>query len=216
MVPRREMQSDGRQRTAREFVRDEWVFFRHWVEHPFQIGAISPSGPRLAEKMVAQINMSQCGRVIEIGAGTGAVTARIIAQGVPNEALTVIEYSPDFCRLLSQKFSGVGVVNGDGYALRQTLRESNYFRGASENESVDAILSCLPLLTRPEKDRLRLLEDAVYLLKDGAPFVQFSYGLRPPVSSGALPLEVSGSGWVLNNLPPARVWVYRKKRFGFK
>ncbi len=75
-----------------------------------------------------------------------------------------------------------------------------------------AIVSCLPLRTRPERHRLALLADAFGLLRPGGPFVQFTYGIASPMprrlgSGPHFRSEVSPAVWL--NLPPARVWVYR-------
>ncbi len=43
----------------------------------------------------------------------------------------------------------------------------------------------------------------------GAPYVQFSYGLHCPVAPPA-GVSVRQAAFVLFNLPPARVWVYRR------
>ncbi len=67
----------------------------------------------------------------------------------------------------------------------------------------------LPLLTRPEKDRLRLLQAAFNLLLPGSPFVQFTY-----MNSSPVPLQptfhATVSRRIWKNLPPARVWTYRR------
>ena len=51
---------------------------------------------------------------------------------------------------------------------------------------------------------------AFELLPPGAPFIQFSYALVPPIAPEPELFSVERSGWILKNLPPARVWVYRK------
>jgi phosphatidylethanolamine/phosphatidyl-N-methylethanolamine N-methyltransferase len=67
-----------------------------------------------------------------------------------------------------------------------------------------AVVSGLPLFAKPLKFRLRLLADAFTLLAPGAPFVQFTYAAVSPI-----PRAYSGAR-IWFNLPPARVWVYRK------
>lgn len=51
---------------------------------------------------------------------------------------------------------------------------------------------------------------AFELLPPGAPFIQFSYALVPPIPAEPELFSIERSGWILRNLPPARVWVYRK------
>jgi phosphatidylethanolamine/phosphatidyl-N-methylethanolamine N-methyltransferase len=44
-----------------------------------------------------------------------------------------------------------------------------------------------------------------------APFVQFTYGVAPPIPARPRDYTVTGSNRVWLNLPPARVWVYRRQ-----
>ena len=75
-----------------------------------------------------------------------------------------------------------------------------------------AVVSSLPLLTKPEPVRLALLADAFDLMAPDGLFVQFTYSLNSPMPRKAAPIsfeaEVSPRIWL--NVPPARVWVYRR------
>ena len=55
-----------------------------------------------------------------------------------------------------------------------------------------------------------LLRDAFDLMVPGAPFVQFTYSVASPLPRrfGGFTAEASERIWM--NIPPARVWVYRK------
>ena len=44
-----------------------------------------------------------------------------------------------------------------------------------------AVVSGLPLITKPIKMRMRLMRDAFDLMLPGAPFVQFTYSVASPV-----------------------------------
>ena len=70
--------------------------------------------------------------------------------------------------------------------------------------------SGLPLVTKPMRMRLRLIRDAFDLMLPGAPFVQFTYSVASPLPRrlGGFTVEKSERIWM--NIPPARVWVYRK------
>jgi phosphatidylethanolamine/phosphatidyl-N-methylethanolamine N-methyltransferase len=77
-----------------------------------------------------------------------------------------------------------------------------------------AVVSGLPLVTKPIKMRLRLIRDAFDLMLPGAPFVQFTYSVASPLPRrlGGFSAESSERIWM--NIPPARVWVYRKTEDG--
>jgi phosphatidylethanolamine/phosphatidyl-N-methylethanolamine N-methyltransferase len=47
------------------------------------------------------------------------------------------------------------------------------------------------------------------LLAQGAPFVQFTYAMLPPIPKELSGVRAEASELIWMNLPPARVWVYR-------
>ncbi|MGL5736296.1 MAG: rRNA adenine N-6-methyltransferase family protein, partial [Beijerinckiaceae bacterium] len=148
--------ADDIKRTARKAadkIEDEARFIRTWVENPLKTGAVSPSSPELCREMAAHVEMDRPGLVIELGPGTGPVTEALLARGLAPNRLVLIEYDPDFCALLRERFPGVTVVQGDAYAMRATLRELL-------SHPVAAIVSSLPLMTRPPHARKSLLAEA--------------------------------------------------------
>ena len=48
------------------------------------------------------------------------------------------------------------------------------------------------------------------LMVPGAPFVQFTYSVAPPIPKSLPGVSTEASERIWMNLPPARVWVYRK------
>jgi phosphatidylethanolamine/phosphatidyl-N-methylethanolamine N-methyltransferase len=185
--------------------RDEFRFIRSWIEKPLTVGAVAPSGKALARVMANYVDPAASGPIVELGPGTGPVTEALLERGIDPARLTLVEYDPQFCRLLSQKFPGVQVVQGDAYNLDQTL-------AGVLKEPAAAFVSGLPLFNKPLKMRLDLLDQAFGLMKPNAPFVQFTYHAISPIprSHGHVRSEASGRVW--RNFPPARVWVYRLGR----
>ena len=60
--------------------------------------------------------------------------------------------------------------------------------------------------------RSALAREAFPLLVEGAPFIQFTYSVISPIPRKGSGLKAFVSDWVLRNIPPARVWVYRQIR----
>ena len=96
-------------------------FLKSWVERPLQIGAVQPSGRALARTMASYVDPTQKGPVIEVGPGTGPVTAALLKRGVAPERLVLLEYSAEFCALLRERYPRLRVVQGDAYAIERTL-----------------------------------------------------------------------------------------------
>ena len=177
-------------------------FIRSWIEKPLSTGAVMPSGKALARTMARYVDVTSKGPVIELGPGTGPVTEALVAHGVDPARLVLVEFNPDFCRLLRTRYPEATVVQGDAYRLRRLL-------GTYVKEPAVAVVSGLPLVTKPLRTRLRLISDAMALLAPGAPFVQFTYAMVPPIPRELSGIRAEPSDMIWLNLPPARVWVYR-------
>ncbi|MBO0346397.1 class I SAM-dependent methyltransferase [Roseibium limicola] len=184
---------------------DELRFLRTWLESPLKTGAVSPSGPELAACMASYLSPEPGKRVVELGPGTGAVTAAILQRGVAPADLKLVEFCPEFCDLLQKRFPGVGIRRGDAYDLQGVMAQEGILP-----LGLNGIVSSLPMLNRPEEARLELLKSALEFLAPGAPFIQFSYGLAPPIRMLPKGVTMSTSGWIWRNFPPARVFVYRR------
>lgn len=195
------------QRSENVKLSDNVNFLRTWIERPAVVGAVSPSGPALARCMASYVDLSRAGPIVELGPGTGPVTKALLARGIPAERLLLVEYEKKFCHLLAERYPGVKIVQGDAYALKKTLQ--GHIDGC-----IATIVSSLPLLMRPEHDRVELMRQAFELMGPDGLFIQFTYHL----TTSPVPLHPNGSGAafvgkasapVLLNLPPARVWRYR-------
>jgi phosphatidylethanolamine/phosphatidyl-N-methylethanolamine N-methyltransferase len=179
---------------------DSLRFIGHMISRPKMVGAIAPSSRALARAIAAQIDIA--GTILELGPGTGVTTAALIARGAAPQRIVAVEFNPDFARLVAQRFPRVTVITGDAFDLATTL-------GTRFAEPFGAAVSGVPLLNHSMARRQLFLQGVLQRLKPGAPCVQFSYGLHCPVAPPA-DVTVVQTAFVLFNLPPARVWVYRK------
>ncbi len=182
---------------------DEARFLRSWLERPLVTGAVTPSGKMLARTMASYVDPRLTGPVIELGPGTGPVTEALIRRGVAQDRLVLVEFNPAFCKLLKRRFPQATIVQGDAYDIRETL-------AGVLKEPAAATVSSLPLFTKPIDQRLDLLTAAHAMMHGNAPFIQFTYAVVPPIPARSKTYTARGSNRVWLNLPPARVWVYRK------
>jgi phosphatidylethanolamine/phosphatidyl-N-methylethanolamine N-methyltransferase len=182
---------------------DEVRFLRSWIEKPLHMGAVMPSGRVLARTMAQYVDIDSSGPVVELGPGTGAITSALIERGVDQKRLVLVEYNPGFCALLRDRYPHAKVVQGDAYTLRDSLWNVL-------NTPASAVVSGLPLVTKPMLTRLKLVREAFLALAPGAPFVQFTYSVAPPIPKSLPGVSTEASERIWMNLPPARVWVYRK------
>jgi len=177
------------------------LFFRQLLRNPKRISAIAPSSKGLARQMVSEIT-PETGRVVEIGAGTGAITRQILAAGVAPQDLSIVEMNPKFCSALKIKFPECNVLEMDAQEL-----------GSLPVENVGMVISGLPLLSIPEPVQHNILKGAFELMRPGGKYVQFTYGPKPPVAPDVrttLDLKWRTLKKIWLNLPPAMPYVFTK------
>jgi phosphatidylethanolamine/phosphatidyl-N-methylethanolamine N-methyltransferase len=182
---------------------DEMAFIRSWIEKPIAMGAVTPSGRMLARAMARYVDPDIAGPVIELGPGTGAVTKALVDKGIEAARLVLVEFNPNFCKLLRQRYPEATVIQGDAYRIGHLL-------GGLLKEPAAAVVSGLPLQTKPFKRRLQLMNEAFGLMAPDAPLVQFTYAMVSPIPMRPAAVSAHPSELIWQNLPPARVWVYRK------
>lgn len=180
------------------------LFFRTWLKSPLKTAAYGPSSPALARAVAEAARPGREGPVVELGAGTGALTRALVHAGVAPERLILFESDPQFVASLRRSFPGARIVSGDAYDAPALLGAI----GAA------AIVSGLPLVQHP--GRAAFLLDCLRTLgRPGARFVQLTYMRGSPVPLARLAgveSEVSSTVW--RNFPPARVWSYRLRSGG--
>ena len=127
----------------------------------------------------------------------------LFRSGVDPARLVLVEFNPSFCRLLRTRYPAATVIQGDAYRIQHLL-------GGLVKEPVAAVVSGLPLQTKPFKQRISLIDEAFALMAPDAPFVQFTYAMVTPIPKRHADVTAQPSELIWQNLPPARVWVYRK------
>lgn len=182
-------------------------FLGRWLRNPKAVGAVVPSGKSLAAAMVAEIDRDGEGAVIELGGGTGNITAALRTAGFAPGDITVIERDPSFYRVIAERFPDVRVLQGDAANLRSLLKAAGIGK-------VKGIVSSLPLLSIPDRICLQIVSEAMAVLGEEGALVQFTYGPASPVSRrivSRLGLKAQRASWVMDNIPPAAVWRYSRQ-----
>ena len=186
--------------------KDKLLFWQRYWHRPLGVGAVAPSGTRLAKAMVETLAPDTRDVIVEIGPGTGPFTRALLESGVKPSQLLLVEFDAEFVRHLRLRFPGVTVLQGDASQLPQLLKEMGHYE-------VPKILSGLPLRSMPKPIRAGITRAMASSLSNQGSLVQFSYFVAPPLDEG----EVKTCGLtgrrakaVMANIPPAFVWHYRK------
>jgi len=194
---------DGQEQKAWSWVRRQFreilPFWRALAANPRGVASPFPSSRALARCIAAQVDPTGSDLVLELGAGTGAVTSALLERGIDPNRLLVIEKDAELVKLLRERFPSIVVEHADALEVIDWLSESQV--------QLSAIVSGLPLLNFKYAIRRRLIEQSLQRLHPGAPFIQLSFAWKPPVV-GEDSWLVGCAGLIVRSMPPATVWVY--------
>src|SRR3982751_208365 len=96
------------------------LFFKRFLQRPFQIASIVPSSRALVERVAAKIDFSRAKVIAEYGPGEGVHSREIARRMRPDARLLLFELDPAFSRDLERQFADdprVLVCNGDAANL---------------------------------------------------------------------------------------------------
>ncbi|MGE4619976.1 MAG: methyltransferase domain-containing protein [Planctomycetota bacterium] len=186
-------------------------FLREYISEPGSIGAVAPSGGALASRMLDDISLDQANVILELGPGTGAITAEILKRITPSTRFLAVEKNSAFVRILEQKFNGVEIVEGNATELSSILQ-------SMEIDQVAAVISGLPWAAFPDSLQDQILAQVTQVLAPTGRFVTFAYGgihlfpkaraFRQRLDSFFGTVEKTRLAW--RNLPPAFAYHCRR------
>ncbi|WP_265516165.1 phospholipid N-methyltransferase PmtA [Nitratireductor luteus] len=182
---------------------EELRFFKGWIDKPKAVGSIIPTSGITARRMASVVRPESDDAVLELGPGTGVITRAILERGVKPENLISIEYSAEFVTRLRADYPDVNFVHGSAFDLDQAL-------APWKGRRFDCVVSAIPLLNFPLPERVALVERLLDLLPLGRPIVQITYGALSPVPAGKGSYTVKHFDFVVRNIPPAQLWIYRR------
>ncbi|WP_219416718.1 class I SAM-dependent methyltransferase [Pseudonocardia nigra] len=199
--------TDREERAARR------AFLAAALRHPATMGAVTPSSPRLGAVLASVVPRTGHPVVVELGPGTGAVSAVIAERLPPGARHLAVELDPDMVAFLRRTRPELEVVPGSAAQLTALLAE----RGIT---SVDAVVCGLPWALFDDATQTSLLEQISQVIGGTGAFTTFAY-LHGMTLSAARRFrrtlretfdEVVVSATVWRNLPPAFVYVCRRPR----
>lgn len=177
------------------------LFLRRWMANPLQMGSVVPSSAALGRRIAALVERQGDEVVVELGAGTGAISRALLAGGVPPERLVVVEIVPEMARHLARSLPGVTVIEGDAFALSEALPDALHGK-------VGTAICGIPLVLLPVEQQRRFVA-AVESVAPGRGFLLYTYCVTSPLPWRKLGLTARREAWTPLNLPPASVWRYR-------
>ncbi len=148
-------------------ISDRSLFLRKFLSKGRVISAAMPSSRALASGVLRQVDFSRPATIVELGAGTGPVTERIIDQLRPFHRFVAVENDPDFCRVLRRRFPETSLLQADASRIAQPLASMGI-------QGVDYVVSGLPMPSMPPRAAVRLWQWLRYALAPGGLFMQIT------------------------------------------
>jgi len=177
------------------------LFLREAITHPCRMGALCPSSKRLADDVAKQIPSKKPGLIIELGAGTGAITTALLSQKNPQHELIIVERSAKLAKHLTQRFPDLTVIQGDACQLHQLLNNHT-------STPVQAIVSGIPLLSSPPPTVKKIGAEINRVLEKDGLYIQYTYNVWGKALAPSPHFKRIHHQWVWKNLPPARIDVF--------
>jgi phospholipid N-methyltransferase len=187
---------------------DWWLMMKAFLRQGKRIASFAPSSRFMARKILDGIDWTTTRTIVELGAGTGPITAEMVKRAHPDAKLVVIELDPTLCSRLRDRFRGtpnVDVVLGDATRFGELLLE----RGIPK---VDHVLSGLPLPSFPSLARDAILETSARTIAEGGTFRQLTVMPLIYYKMYRRYFEHVRFRFVPFNLPPGGVYVCRGYR----
>src|ERR1035438_4685227 len=120
-----------------------------------QTGAIVPSQRFLIDKMLAPVPETYAGRIVELGAGSGALTVRLAAR-CPKARILACEINPALARATRHNLAQAG-INGRVEVVSDSAQHVLSEMGRRGIGKVDYVLSGIPLGALPGERVLALI-----------------------------------------------------------
>jgi len=180
-------------------------FLQAFIKNPLKVGAIAPSSPELAKKMVEEIVPDEDSVVMELGVGTGSFT-KLLQKKVPDKKSYLgIELDKELVKSLRKNFPDMRFMRGNACKAFALHKRSKFGK-------VEYILSGLPFVSMPKEINDKIFVQIEKFMEQGnCMFRTFQYAhgyyLPPAIKLRAFMCDRYGSSekspLIVKNVPPA-------------
>lgn len=176
-------------------------FFRSFLAHPRQVGAVLPTSRWAVRDMLDMADLPGARTVAEIGAGTGAYTGEILARLNPEARFLAFEIDPELAEVLSSSFEDprLRTINDSAENIEE------YLDGAK----ADIIVSAVPFTSLPKAAKESVFGAVAQALAPEGVMVQIQYStvLQEDLTRRFASVRRRLSPY---NVPPAFLYACRK------
>lgn len=177
------------------------LFFRAWLRAPLSIASLVPSSRATGEAFARVLDLSGEGAILELGSGTGAISQTLLAAGIPDHRLVMVEREPELAAYLRRRFPAVRTIQGDAANLDALLAAHGIHR-------LSAVASSLPIVWFPLRAQAAILRACFDRLDDVGEFLQMTNQPASPLSLRKLKIKGERASTIWRNFPPSFIWRY--------
>jgi phospholipid N-methyltransferase len=180
------------------------LFFKRFLQRPFQIASIVPSSKALVERVASKMDFSQRRVIAEYGPGEGVHSRAIARRMSAGSHLLLFELDAALARDLQRQFARdrrVHVIHGDAARLPEELEQRGFAR-------CDYVLSGIPFSILKIDKKRDLLQKTYDALAPGGCFI--IYQVTNELKQHATLFECVESEYFLQNIPPMFITVFQK------
>jgi phosphatidylethanolamine/phosphatidyl-N-methylethanolamine N-methyltransferase len=179
-------------------------FLQAFLKNPAKVGAITPSSPELATKMIDGITPDENNIVLELGVGTGAIT-KYLQEVLPDEKSYLgIELDKHLVKSLNKNYPDLKIVSGNALDTFDIHQKSGFGK-------VGCIICCLPFVSLPNEVGEKILSEIDKFMQIGCTFRTFQYAHGYYFPSAIKLREFMRNRYgkskrsklIVNNIPPA-------------
>jgi len=178
-------------------------FFLEALKNFREVGTVTRSGNSLSKKMASFITKEDK-YILELGAGDGAITKRILENMHPEGILLSFEINPNMFNQLKN------IEDSRFFPINDSAENMELYMQKHKIEAFDSIASAIPYIVLPESLALKILNLCKKNLKTGKSYMQVHYAkTKVDLYKGVFGnLETY---FVLFNIPPAYAFRSIKK-----
>src|SRR5262249_7129015 len=82
---------------------DWWLMLRKFFQRGRMIASVVPSPRFMARAIIHDIDFETARCIVELGAGTGPITAELLRRAKPHTRVLILELDPDLCARLRRR-----------------------------------------------------------------------------------------------------------------
>ena len=180
------------------------LFFRAWLRSPLRIASLVPSSAATGQAFTRVIDLRRDGDILELGSGTGAISQSLLAAGIPEHRLIMVEREPDLAAHLRRRFPRVRTLQADATDIGGMLEAEGICNLA-------AVVSSLPIVWFPLQAQADVLRPCLDRLGPRGEFLQMTNQPASPLPMKKLGIAGERAATIWRNFPPSFIWRYWRR-----